>query len=409
MMKKPGMKHPVMRCFCQFPALLVLVALLGACASEPVRNPVPQEYYDSAEVVDMPGVRFWGDEQSELLHDDIIRSVKDEPTGMFPRGLDGALQYAGLAISGGGDHGAFGAGYLNGWSESGTRPAFKIVTGISTGAFIAPFALLGSDYDEILKKAYTTISADDIFKKRSLIGAFFDESLADSHPLVDMVHEVVTDEVIDAVGRAHRNGQRLLIGTTNFDAQRPVIWNMGAVANSVHPEAYKVFREILVASAAIPVFFPPVMVDVEVDGKIYDEMHVDGGTVGQMFFYGAALDWAQIRQELTGSSEPKDDSVLYVIIDGEVDPDAMAVDRHLASMANRTVSTLIKVSAWSSLYRMYLHAQQGGYDFRYVNLPDSYEPEVREPYNTEEMTRMFNIGRSMGLQNAGWRTVPPGF
>ena len=409
MKEKPGMAPPVMHRICRLSTLFVLFLLLGACASQPARNPVPQESYDRAEVVDMQGVRFWGDEQSELLHDDIIRSIKDEPPGMFPRGPGGELQYAGLAISGGGDHGAFGAGYLNGWSESGTRPAFKIVTGISTGALIAPFALLGSDYDDILKKSYTTVSADEIFKKRSLVGAFYGESLADNHPLFDMVHEVITDEVIDAVGRAHLNGQRLLIGTTNFDAQRPVIWNMGAVANSVHPEAYRIFREILVASAAIPVFFPPVMVDVEVDGERYDEMHVDGGTVGQMFFYGAALDWRQLRREITGSNELNDNSVLYAIVDGEVDPDAMAVERQLGPIADRTVSTLIKVSAWSSLYRMYLHAQQGGYDFKYVNLPDSYEPEIREPYNPEEMTRMFNIGRNLGLEKAGWRSVPPGF
>ena len=408
-MEKPGLKRTVIYRAHLYPVLLVVVALLGACASEPVRNPVPQEYYGSAEVVDMPGVRFWGDEKSELLHDDIIRSVDDELPGLFPRGPNGELQYAGLAVSGGGDHGAFGAGFLKGWSESGKRPNFKIVTGISTGALIAPFAMLGSDYDEILEKSYTTVAADDIFTKRSLISAFYGESLADNHPLVDMVHEVVTDEVIDAVGSAHRNGQRLLIGTTNFDAQRPVIWNMGAVANSIHPEAYQVFREILIASAAIPVFFPPVMVDVEVNGQIYDEMHVDGGTVGQMFFYGAALDWREVRKEITGSSELEDHSVLYVIVDGEVDPDVEAVDRHLGSITNRTISTLVKVSAWSSLYRMYLHAQQGDYGFQYVNLPDSYEPEIKEPYNPKEMQRMFDIGHSLGLKGEGWRSKPPGF
>lgn len=390
-------------------SLCVVTLILSACANEPIRSPLPPEYYNQAEVVDMPGVRVWGDDKSKLLHDDVVQSIRNEKAGLFPRGPEGELQYAGLAISGGGDHGAFGAGYLKGWSDSGTRPNFKIVTGISTGALIAPFAMLGSDYDEILKTSYTTITADDVFEMRHITSALWGESLADNHPLLDLVHDVVTDEVIDAVGKAHNNGQRLLIGTTNFDAQRPVIWNMGAVANSKHPDAYRVFREILVASASIPVLFPPVLIDVEAGGQTYDEMHVDGGTVGQMFFYGSALDWKKVIAEASGGKELVDKSTLYVIIDGEIDPESEAVRRRLGSITNRTISTLIKVSAWSALYRMYLHAEQGGYGFKYVGLPDSYEPLVKEPYNPEEMTRMFDIGYEIGLKGDGWRSAPPGF
>ena len=398
------MNKAVKSCF-----ILVLTLILSSCANEPVRNPVPFEYYHQAEVIDMPGVRVWGDSRSKLLHDDVVQSMKDEKSGLFPRGPEGELQYAGLAISGGGDHGAFGAGYLKGWSDSGTRPKFKIVTGISTGALIAPFAMLGSEYDEILKTSYTTITADDIFEMRHITSALWGESLADYHPLLDLVHDVVTNEVIDAIGRAHIDGQRLFIGTTNFDAQRPVIWNMGAVANSKHPEAYRVFREILVASASIPVLFPPVMIDVEAGGKSYDEMHVDGGTVGQMFFYGSALDWKKVITEVSGGIEPVDKSTLYVIIDGEIDPEPEAVRRRLGPITNRTIGTLIKVSAWSALYRMYLHAEEGGYGFQYVGLPDSYEPLVKEPYSPEEMSRMFDIGYGIGLKGDGWRTAPPGF
>ena len=199
-------------------------------------------------------------------------------------------------MSGGGDHGAFGAGFLKGWSASGSRPTFKIVSGISTGALIAPFALLGSDYDDQLEAAYTTVSAVDIFKKKSVLRAAWRESLADNHPLQEMVHKFINDDLIDAIAVAHQNGQRLFIGTTNLDAQRPVIWNMGVIANSKNPQAHDVFRQILVASAAIPVLFPPEMFDVEANGELYEEMHVDGGTVGQMFFYGCIHRMAQGSQ-----------------------------------------------------------------------------------------------------------------
>jgi len=390
-------------------AFLILTVLFTAsCAKEQIRNPVPADLQESVEVVNMPGVRVWGDAKNDILHADVVQSILDEPEDLFPRGPNGAFQYSGLSLSGGGDHGAFGAGFLKGWSASGSRPTFKIVSGISTGALIAPFALLGSDYDEQLEAAYTTVSATDIFKKESFLGATWRDSLADNHPLQEMVHKFINDDLIDAIAVAHQNGQRLFIGTTNLDAQRPVIWNMGVIANSRNPQAYDIFRKILVASAAIPVLFPPVMFDVEANGELYEEMHVDGGTVGQMFFYGASIGWREVLSEASGIEEPIDESTLFLIIDGEVDPEYQDVRRRLMPITDRTIQTLIKVSAWSALYRMHLHAEKDGYGFQYVGLPDDYEPEIDEPYNPEEMRRMFDIGFEIGRAGDGWRTSLPG-
>ena len=390
-------------------ASILVVLVIASCASEPIRNPVPHKLQDAAQVVDMPDIRVWGDGGDDSLHADIVQSIHDEPEGLFPRGPNGEFQYSSLALSGGGDHGAFGAGFLKGWSQSGTRPVFKIVTGISTGALIAPFAMLGPYYDEILQKAYTTVTVDDVMKKKSIAGAYWRESLVDNHPLQEMVHEVISDEVIDAIGAAHKKGQRLFIATTNFDAQRPVIWNMGAVANSKHPDAYALFRKILIASTSIPVLFPPAFVEVEVDGKTYEEMHVDGGTVGQMFFYGSSMDWQAVLRDASGIENPIDRSILYAIIDGEVDPEHEPVRRRLMPITDRTIKTLIKVSAWSALYRMYLHAEVGGYGFNFVNLPDDYAAKNKQPYDPEEMNRMFEIGYEMGLKGEGWQEIPPGF
>jgi hypothetical protein len=373
------------------------------------KDPVPYEHIDRVDVVDMPGVRVWGDKLSDVLHQDLVQSIQNEKPGLFPRGPDGAFQYGGLSLSGGGDHGAFGAGFLKGWSKTGSRPTFKVVSGISTGALIAPFALLGSAYDGDLEAAYTTVSAADIYKFKSIIGAYWRESLADNHPLEELVHKFVSDEVIDAVAQAHLNGQRLFVGTTNFDAQRPVIWNMGIVAISQHRKAYDFFRKILVASAAIPVLFPPVYFEVESDGAVYDEMHVDGGTVGQMFFYGAVVGWRKVLSEASGVDDPDDQSTLFLIIDGEVAPELQHVRRRLISITNRTISTLVKVSAWAALYRMYLHSRADGYGFQFVGLPDDYKPESHHPYDPTEMKRMFNIGYDMGRSGKGWRTTPPGF
>jgi len=389
--------------------LTFLILMITACAKDLVRTPVPAALEETVEVVNMPGVRAWSDSYSQEFQADVVQSIRDEPEGLFPRGPNGEFQYSGLSLSGGGDHGAFGAGILRGWSKSGRRPLFKIVTGTSTGALIAPFALLGPEYDATLEEMYTQVTGDDIFRKQPILGAYWRESLADNTPLQVMVEEYVTDEVIDAIGVAHNNGQRLLIGTTNFDAQRSVMWSMGAMANSKHPDVYSMFRKILVASAAIPVLFPPTFIEVEAEGKVYDEMHVDGGTVGQMFFFGSAIDWPAALQEISGTSEVIDNSVLYIIVDGDIDPHYDAVERRLAPIASRTIKTLIKVSAWSALYRMYLHAQVGGYSFRYVSLPKDYVAYTTDSYDPEEMRRMFRLGYNMGLAGDAWLSTPPGF
>ena len=170
----------------------------------------------------------------------------------------------GLALSGGGQDGAFGAGILCGWTEAGTRPQFKLVTGISTGALMAPFAFLGPAYDHVLKEAYTTISDKDVYKAHkplaillSLVNIKPLPALTENKPMEELVARLVDDKVLAEVAREHRKGRRLLIGTTQMDAQRLVIWNMGAIANSGNPQALALFRKIMVASASIPAFFPP--------------------------------------------------------------------------------------------------------------------------------------------------------
>jgi hypothetical protein len=385
------------------------ILIVSACAKELLRDPVPAELEEAASIINMPGVRVWGDSPDSGWQADVIQSIRDEPEGLFPRGPNGEFQYSGLSLSGGGDHGAFGAGFLKGWSASGTRPVFKVVSGISTGALIAPFALLGPEYDDTLEEVYTQVTADDIYRKQSVLGAYWRESLADNQPLRNMVEEYITDEIIDSIGVAHNNGQRLLIGTTNFDAQRAVIWSMGVVANSKHPDVYDMFRNIVVASAAIPVLFPPTFIDVEAGGKTYQEMHVDGGVMGQMVFFGSSIDWPAALQEASGEQNPVDNSVLYIIIDGEIAHHYDVVPRRLAPIADRTIKTMIKVSALSSLYKMFLHARINGYDFKYVSMPEAYKPVDDTPYDPEEMRRMFRIGHKMGSAGDSWSSTLPEF
>jgi len=257
--------------------------LIG-CASTDRLPPVPLAMASKVNV-DIPDARFYPDTDGQRMAALGVLAYKRAlaahhgklPTAYF------------LAISGGGDDGAFGAGLLNGWSARGDRPEFGLVTGVSTGALSAPFAYLGAEYDAKLKQVYTDTSAGDIFSKRSLIAAVANDAMTDTTPLRNIIASFVDDAMIQRIADEYAKGRLLLIMTTNLDQGRSVIWNIGAIAASQFPGKRDLIIDILRASAAIPGLFPPVMLDVSIDGRRYQEMHVDGGAVAQAFLYPPTL------------------------------------------------------------------------------------------------------------------------
>src|SRR5258708_23832375 len=253
-----------------------------------------------------------------------------------------------LAISGGGDNGAFGAGVLVGWSESGARPSFKIVTGISTGALIAPLAFVGREYDPLLADMYTTIDQTDIFEKRPVVAGFLSDALADSTPLQHLLAKYVDAKLVARIAEESRRGRALVIITTNLDAGVPVIWNIGAIAESGRPEAIGLIRNILLASASVPGFFPPVMFDVMVDGIAHQEMHVDGGASMQTFLYPAALQVRKIPNR--DSTRPL---IPYVIRTARLTQGWDEVPPSTPAIATRSRATLTTNSGVGDLYRIY--------------------------------------------------------
>jgi hypothetical protein len=371
-------------------------ALLLGC-SAPKRNPVPIEKMTAVEIAGMPGVRAWGDEASPQFQADIEQSIRDEHEADYPP-VDGRRSYAALLISGGGDSGSFGAGFLEGWTEAGTRPKFKLVTGISVGALIAPFAFLGSDHDPQLKAAFTTIDRHDIYKRRNVFKVLGSESVVKTDPLAELIAGFLDRDFLEAVAREHDRGRRLYVATTNLDAQRLVIWNMGLIARHADERALELFRRILLASAAIPVAFPPVYFEVVADGERYDEMHVDGGIINQFFFFGATLDL------LEGAGR----GTVYIIRNDEVGPAPEHIPRKMARIASRSVDTLIKATAIGDLFRVYSIARLGAIDVKYVGIPEDFKKQSQDLFDTEDMRRLFEIGRALALDDAPWRTTPPG-
>ena len=380
--------------------------LLSACAL-PSRLPaVPQSQTTRAIVAGIPNSRYWADESPEHFMRDAIEGVKREMQYLIKSGHDGPLPPVNfLAISGGGDAGAFGAGLLVGWTQAGSRPEFKGVTGISTGALIAPFAFLGPEYDDELQAVYTTMSPDSIFETRNLLAALIDDALADTAPLARTVQQYVDEEMLRRIAEEYQEkGRLLLIGTTDLDARRPVIWNMGAIASSGSPDSLGLFRKILLASAAIPGAFPPVMFDVEVDGKQYQEMHVDGGAMAQVFLYPPGLN---VREEAKARGVDRD-RTLYIIRNARLDADWASVERLTLDIVGRAISSLIHSQGIGDLFKIYLLTQRDGIDYNLAYIGEEFDAQKEEEFETKFMRKLFDYGYDLGRTGYPWKKTPPG-
>jgi len=228
-----------------------------------------------------------------------------------------------LSLSGGGDNGAFGAGLLVGWTAHGDRPKFKLVTGVSTGALIAPLVFLGPEYDAALTDVYTNIDPSKIYEKRFVLAALTEDALSDTTPLYETISRFIDATMIAKIAAEYEKGRLLLIQTTDLDAGRPVQWNIGAIAASGNPRALDLIRHILLASASIPAAFPPVMFDVEANGKPYQEMHVDGGAVSQAFLIPPSVN-LRVARARTGYQ--RKGVVAYIIRNSRLTTEAVSRD-----------------------------------------------------------------------------------
>jgi predicted patatin/cPLA2 family phospholipase len=380
--------------------LVSMLAFLAACAHLPKRSPLPAEEIDAAQVLGIPRARMWGDQPPPWEHEWIEKSkteLKERYSGVYGR----PQTY--LAISGGGENGAFVAGLLQGWSESGDRPVFTTVTGISAGALVAPFAFLGSEYDEVLRRVSMDLRPEDVYKKRGMIRALRTDSLATTEPLEALIAKYVDEEVMEKIAAAHRDGRVLNIGTANLDSMRPVIWRIGAIANSGHPGALALIRKILLASASVPAAFSPVLIQVEVDGKTYDELHVDGGAASQVFLYPVGLDYEMVLDKLEVPGRPK----VYVIRNSRLEPIYKQVPNRLLPLAGRSLESLVRTQGIGDLYRIYLETCRDGLDFNLAYIPADFTEESKSEFDTEYMKKLYDLAYERAKNGYAWDKMPP--
>jgi hypothetical protein len=382
-----------------------IAALLPGC-STPIRGTaVPMDRTTQATVLGVPNERFFtlygtGPLEAEFAAaaDRLRRAQGLAPSAPLPE-----IQL--LAVSGGGDNGAFGAGLLCGWSDAGTRPVFELVTGVSTGALTAPFAYLGSSYDPQLRAVYTEITESDVLSKRYFTAALFDDAMSDNSPLFKTISRYLNDAMLAALAKGYDEGRLLLIGTTDLDAQQPVMWNIGAIAQSGHPRALDTIRRIMLASAAIPGAFPPTMFDVTLDGKPYQEMHVDGGAFAQAFLYPAGL--TRQRRVRMANGQLVVPAVAYVIRNGRLDPEWATTERNTLSIAGRAINTMIAASGYNDMLRMYYTTQRDGIGFNLAYIGTDFTQKAPEPFDQGYMRSLFDYGYQRARRGYDWSKAPP--
>jgi len=385
-------------------AATVIAALIAvsACAIRaPERTAPPAALYDAAIIPGLPDARLWGDDLTEARRAAVARNLAEVERGRWlalgrpPQGVTTDV----LAMSGGGPDGAFAAGLLTGWTEAGDRPEFTVVTGVSVGALIAPFAFAGPDYDPALRKIFTEFDTADVAELRifaALRGAL---GVADTQPLRNQIRALADAALIARVAEGHRAGRRLLILTTNIDAARPVIWNMGAIAAAGETA---LFQDVMLASASIPGAFPPVSVAVTAGGESFTEFHVDGGVTRSVFVGPPGF-----YEDVPRSQPYPVRRTFHVIQNNALAPDYAPVRERLTAIASRSLSTLIRNQTDGDLARIYLAAQALGADFRLAFVPQRFQPASTAAFDRAYMTALFEAAAQMARDGQPWLDAPP--
>ncbi|MGB7738837.1 MAG: patatin-like phospholipase family protein [Steroidobacteraceae bacterium] len=407
-------------------ALIVFAHAVGlqGCAAEPVRHPVPEARNEQAVVPGMPAdVRYWGDDATAAFRDWL--ALPEDELDVCCAGLvDRSHNY--LVISSGGVEGAFGAGLLAGWTAAGTRPEFQLVTGVSSGAMIAPFAFLGSAYDGTLRDIYSSFSSKDLVERRSVLQALQSDSMMDPAPLRRLIDRYLGDAEIAQIAAEGRKGRKLLIGTTNLNAGRPVVWDLTKIAGSGAPNTRQFIGDLILASASIPGVFPPVRISVESRGVSYDEVHVDGGVTAQLFLGPAGVDWKRVTERFRVRGLPQvyvirnaraypkwtafrtrvspllEDSISALSRDPGAPPAWHEVEPGYSSILMRAMESMILTRGFNDAVQIYMKSHGDDLGFNLAHIPDDFTFGSTEFYDRTYMRVLFERGYVMAMGGYPW-------
>jgi len=372
-------------------ALAALLVNIAGCAGA-VRTELPPWVSTRAPANAPLYIRTLGPDQQfvEFATDAVGRRLP-APTNEQPTRI--------LALSGGGAGGAFGAGALVGLTQAGSRPQFTVVTGVSAGALIAPYAFLGSSWDSELADSYTSGAGQGVLKLRGL-GALFGSSLYRGAPLQKLVDRYVTDDLLTAVAIEAEKGRLLLVATTDVDSGQPVIWDLGSIARYGGADARTLFRDVLVASASVPGMFPPVVMHFRMGGQVYDEAHVDGGVTLPFF----------VAPQLPDQGESMRAAQVFVLIDGPLDERPEATPLQARDIFSRSVATSLHVMMRTKLELEASRAAAHGIALEYTALPAAY-PHHAFDFSAASMRPLFEFAARCAQREHLWtgfrHSAPP--
>ena len=381
-----------------------VAALLAGCAAQAVREPVPSALVSEATIPGLAHARFWGDEVPPNIlafaqaHMPNAKVMASKPSRQVGQPL---VEY--LAISGGAGDGAFAAGLLAGWTKKGDRPQFEVVTGVSAGALTAPFAFLGPEYDGRLQQIWTKYETEDLATPQVLAGLFGADALADTSGFANLIAKYVDRKLLDRIAQEYRKGRVLLVGTTNLDAQRPVIWNMGEIATNHHDYALELFRQVILASASVPGAFPPVHIKVRAGDKVLEEMHVDGGPTRQVFVAPAQLSLKTFDRLYPTPPLRR----IYIVKNGKLTPEYEAVASNTLAISARSVFTITKSQSIGDINRIYGMAQRDGAEFRLASIPAGFNVPSTQIFDPVYMKALYAEGLKLGSRGDPWMRTPP--
>jgi hypothetical protein len=386
--------------------IFVFIALfLIACAPTP-RDDFTLEQRLSAQPDGFDGVRLSSaqDLDNPAIKTDRLKSDSTNATGVNI-----------LALSGGGANGAFGAGVLVGWTQRGDRPPFQLVTGVSTGALIAPFAFLGSAYDDKLRTAYINGAAAKLLT-RNILPRLFIEGVYSGEKLKALVDTYVDADMVADIAKAHTKGRRLIVATTDLDLQKSILWNLGAIAQQgmergtpqARQQALQLIRQVLVASASLPGAFAPVLIETQTDfagiSRTFREMHADGSISLPFFVLPESLPKALMSLRRPEGQKTK--SHIYILINGNINPRFDITKNTTLSVAARSLDTLTRAQARTTLATIKTFADVNGFEVKVMAMPDDYGSGGILAFDKLSMQKLFAYGLSLGQSPKAFKSAP---
>ncbi len=380
--------------------LACLILLLPSCASTIIHIPVPEHKIADAIVMQSPSIRFWGDESKTQVSEQDLEKWLSLRAKHNTNSTTTGINF--LALSGGGEDGSFAAGIITGWTRHGSRPEFDVITGVSAGALASPFVFLGPEYDETLFEIYANLGDEDIYNTQIFSGLFGGTAILDTRPLKELISHYITPTLLNKIALEHQKGRRLWIGTTNLDAGRPVIWDVGEIASSGKNGALELVHKILLASSAVPGIFPPVIIDVEVEDQKFTELHVDGGVTRQVFLYPPQF----TQKYSSGKLKQSIQGTLYVIRNGRSQALYDPVKTSLYSISIKALNMTIENKAVGDLYRIYELTTRDNIDYNLAIIPKSFSLKPTKSFDPEYTKALFELGYMLAKDGYQWWKSP---